>query len=102
MTNDTRYDMLEVLFFHGPAAAQEAMLGCLQEALVPYFEVEPLEFAHTNARSAGRVVRIAEVLGDSFHSAASFDRPLKDLAGEAFDWQRIGAVRAGMAATVCS
>ena len=102
MTNDTRYDMLEVLFFHGPAAAQEAMLGCLQEALVPYFEVEPLEFAHTNARSAGRVVRIAEVLGDSFHSAASFDRPLKDLAGEEFDWQRIGALRAGTAATVRS
>ena len=39
----TQYDMLEVMFFYTPGVAQEATLCCLQEALEPYFEVEPLE-----------------------------------------------------------
>jgi hypothetical protein len=103
MIGKTQYDMLEVMFFYTPSAPQEATLCCLQEALEPYFEVEPLELdARSMPEPTRQIVRIASVLGESFTSAAAFDQHLRELAGAKFHWQRIGAVRAGQFAAVRS
>lgn len=99
MTAPPRYDRLEVVL-HAGGTDPAALLACLQDSVEPRFEVATLEDAASARCERHRTLRIASAMGEAFDSAASFDAELRELAGDAFHWTRVGAIRIGQTATV--
>ena len=94
MQASVEFDALEVVLLHPAQADKARTLSELQDAVEPWYEVEPLEQVSPGG-GCRQVVRLASAMGERFGSATGLEESIRALTGYGFAWERVGAIRAG-------